>query len=345
MTSSSGPVVVAQNSSSNVIIQACAVHSGAQGGILAVDEARLSLHQSHCYDNSAMGLELRDDAFALLEGCHFYNNGRQGIVSWKGAGKLTAKYCCIHSHPNESGVLVCNAQASFHSCRIYDNNLAGAVIEDKGGVLRMIECEIDNNNEGILIQSFGSAYIKECKIHSNKANGIFIGFDHRGSAVIVKNEVYGNRSKGILIGNNRSINVSENIEYSNLGLPPLLPNNVNPQACKVTRKYLKRTGRNRTHIHKAMRDSNPQSFLHNIMKKSFEETHDEVMDMLDTYLTMCAFCKKLPPKDEVFSKCSRCKNVSYCSRECQKRDWSEHKKICHDKSVKYPSFIDKNVSV
>ena len=28
------------------------------------------------------------------------------------------------------------------------------------------------------------------------------------------------------------------------------------------------------------------------------------------------------------SCCSRCQLVSYCSRECQKKDWKTHKKVC-----------------
>ena len=116
MTSSSGPVVCAQYSTSNIIMQGCAVHSGPQGGILAAAGAGLSLHQTHCCHNAATGLELRAGAFASLEGCHFYNNGRQGIMSWKSAGELTAKNCEIHSHPYESGVLVSEAEATFDGC-------------------------------------------------------------------------------------------------------------------------------------------------------------------------------------------------------------------------------------
>ncbi|KAF8310755.1 hypothetical protein DL93DRAFT_2084129 [Clavulina sp. PMI_390] len=33
------------------------------------------------------------------------------------------------------------------------------------------------------------------------------------------------------------------------------------------------------------------------------------------------------PKDAV-SRCGRCKNVYYCSQECQKADWSAHKRNC-----------------
>ena len=37
----------------------------------------------------------------------------------------------------------------------------------------------------------------------------------------------------------------------------------------------------------------------------------------------CKVCFK-----ESTKKCSRCRRVSYCSRECQSRDWRQHKKDC-----------------
>jgi hypothetical protein len=38
---------------------------------------------------------------------------------------------------------------------------------------------------------------------------------------------------------------------------------------------------------------------------------------------ICDFCKK-----QAFTKCSRCKQIYYCSSECQKNDWCKHKKLC-----------------
>jgi hypothetical protein len=38
-------------------------------------------------------------------------------------------------------------------------------------------------------------------------------------------------------------------------------------------------------------------------------------------------CKFSSKKDGV-KKCGKCMSVSYCSRECQAKDWSEHKKVC-----------------
>lgn len=42
---------------------------------------------------------------------------------------------------------------------------------------------------------------------------------------------------------------------------------------------------------------------------------------------MCICCKE-ESYDGEFKRCSRCKQVKYCSAECQKRDWNEHKNIC-----------------
>ena len=37
----------------------------------------------------------------------------------------------------------------------------------------------------------------------------------------------------------------------------------------------------------------------------------------------CHVCLKKPVQ-----KCARCRNVSYCSKECQKLDWNDHKRHC-----------------
>lgn len=37
----------------------------------------------------------------------------------------------------------------------------------------------------------------------------------------------------------------------------------------------------------------------------------------------CAVCGK-----DTSQKCSGCKEVHYCSRQCQAKDWSKHKKVC-----------------
>ncbi|KAF8190366.1 hypothetical protein K438DRAFT_923652 [Mycena galopus ATCC 62051] len=42
----------------------------------------------------------------------------------------------------------------------------------------------------------------------------------------------------------------------------------------------------------------------------------------------CATCHKPETQDLKHSKCARCHKAAYCSKECQKRDWSAHKQTC-----------------
>lgn len=52
-----------------------------------------------------------------------------------------------------------------------------------------------------------------------------------------------------------------------------------------------------------------------------------------TQLSSCAKCNKNPELKKSFDRCSACKQVSYCSRDCQKADWKEHKVVCKQKST------------
>jgi hypothetical protein len=88
----------------------------------------------------------------------------------------------------------------LRKCKVYGNGVAGIVSQQKGN-LKAIECDIHDNCEGILIQDTGRAKIEKCKSYSNRANGIFVGFDHETSAAIIECEAYNNMTKGISIGN------------------------------------------------------------------------------------------------------------------------------------------------
>jgi len=48
------------------------------------------------------------------------------------------------------------------------------------------------------------------------------------------------------------------------------------------------------------------------------------------YKKICGNCNKLEKsnKDSKLLKCGGCKIQYYCSKECQVKDWKEHKKIC-----------------
>lgn len=58
----------------------------------------------------------------------------------------------------------------------------------------------------------------------------------------------------------------------------------------------------------------------------FQQSHMTPGCAWQTSLHQCAKCAQSPAS---LLFCGRCKAVRYCSRECQKQDWSRHKQNCH----------------
>ena len=152
---------------------------------------------------------------------------------------------------------------------------------------------------------------------------------------------------GILNGNSRKVEAHDNVEYGNLGLPPHHPMGLNPKAYSVLKSLKRMKKIIKKNIQKATEESKPVSLFDSILKTGYKEhgTHDKVMEELKEALDRCANCKELPSDDKPFARCSRCKMIFYCSSKCQKVHWSEHKKTCNDTSIKYPSFLDNNISI
>lgn len=48
-------------------------------------------------------------------------------------------------------------------------------------------------------------------------------------------------------------------------------------------------------------------------------------------IDVCSFCRRDAKEGEKFKHCGRCKGAWYCSSECQREDWVEHKRECVQK--------------
>lgn len=344
VSSSSGPVVFGQHKYTRVIIHSSVVAKGAQGGILVADHANISMHQVHCCHNAASGVEFRDGGEGTLEACHFYDNGRQGILVWKQAGRVVARDCRVFSQAQESGVMVSQGMVHLENCHVFGNNAAGIVSQRKGNLVAF-KCEVHDNLDGILIQDTGCARVEKCDVHSNRANGIFVGFDHQASASITDNKVKNNHCRGILVGNMGKIVVRGNEESGNRGMPPMMPGFLkdrgwNDRAGRSS-KYFKNIKKNAATISKAAKEQKPCGLIDKKLSDLILNTTKEMEKML---FLECAFCKAMP-ENKKFDKCSKCGVARYCSKECQHAHWPQHKTKCKPKPAKYPAFVDQTMNV
>lgn len=66
---------------------------------------------------------------------------------------------------------------------------------------------------------------------------------------------------------------------------------------------------------------------------SVKEVGEFGQDILLLYLLKCPYitksmCCNVCSKIDNLKMCSRCKKVSYCNEECQRKDWNTHKNDC-----------------
>jgi hypothetical protein len=69
----------------------------------------------------------------------------------------------------------------------------------------------------------------------------------------------------------------------------------------------------------------PSQLLSLLANRTPDDVVRVILEFLGAQLELCGKCGR---EAEKMQKCSVCKLVRYCSRECQRQDWKEHKKSC-----------------
>jgi ankyrin repeat protein len=64
------------------------------------------------------------------------------------------------------------------------------------------------------------------------------------------------------------------------------------------------------------------------LDQAVQQGHYTVAEKLIRYTSQCACCQKQATATVKLLACSRCKKTFYCSSQCQKQDWKQHKQTC-----------------
>lgn len=76
-------------------------------------------------------------------------------------------------------------------------------------------------------------------------------------------------------------------------------------------------------------------------KKSRQNTQEKTS--FEPIISKCFHCDKESSKEIPLQRCSACNRINYCSRDCQRNDWTRHKVECKEWQVKKEEMLKKEV--
>ena len=66
-----------------------------------------------------------------------------------------------------------------------------------------------------------------------------------------------------------------------------------------------------------------------LLVNNYESDYTDIkQEDIDKFFLLLSFCRNCLKKNERLLKCGRCHKINYCSKECQKTDWTRHRSKC-----------------
>ena len=258
------------------------------------------------------GASVRNGGTATFLNCVFRNLGAGVTVNT--GGEVTLVHCTIENSYNgvelevkAKSVEVVNC--SFNDCRMY------GVSSDQAESTVITGCRFRNCADAGILSSgrsgrINTVKIKDCCI-ADCRDGVYFNLG-KFSATLSNTTIARCTRYGILVGPCAmgAIGVDD-CTVADSGKQSVF--NSSQAQCRVT-------------VDGALQEPNmvefqPQTALLTLSARRCGQQAG-VCDIL------CGHCGRKEEPREKFKKCGKCENVCYCSRECQKTHWKEHKVLC-----------------
>ena len=230
------------------------------------------------------------EGYAEVKNSEFFDN--PGGLEVRENGRLVVSGSKVYG--NKQGLLI-GPQAKecvVEDCEIYDNEFGGIYVTNCASDIVIKGSRIYDNDEcGISVIMNSNVSIMGNEIRSNRDWGIRI--DSGSQAIVTKNEIASNQFGGICI--NAILCEISTIEYNDISF------NGGPGICD-----------------EGQSSKCKENKLQNNKEKRTQTT-------AQSEVKLCYCCKK---SETNLRKCTKCYTAQYCGKQCQKRDWKSHKKVC-----------------
>ena len=292
---------------------------------------------------------------ALFENCLFENNPCDVLVLEHGT--VTMINCVLRGPVMCARIMEGGRFTAIH-CTFY----GGIQALDKVPHLELINCKIVGSfTNGITIANGSTARLQGCRVIRCRGEGIVVKGPKRSTihiedcvvtesnmgylcemgkvdAVIRNSDAFNNTFHGLHLGNALSGSVTvENCKFTNNHGAMDFVNLCGPE-CPVTIDGVqqplafdfttfKRVMVDIERLAKTDIERNGECRVSLDKRRATKKAQSSTFGNLVAHIS-CLSCNKPEPVGVKFKACAKCKEVVYCSRECQVAHWKEHKKQC-----------------
>ena len=292
-------------------VEKCVFQNSGAGGLLCATTGTSDIENCTFSNNGKAGLEVREGGTLLAREVYSYNN-LQGLLIGPKATKCILTNSQINCNKAE-GIFVCDCEHSNLEIRltnnsIYHNGKYGISVRDSTAVIAKNHI-FENTLWGIWLQSNSCCHISNNEISSNRLGGIRVGKRPSGWApsVVEHNTIKDNGGPGLLQNlNDFDVNTLIGKQVFPASLVSIFPRVTIPPDLQATL------------VSANVRENVLQC------NEKFKET--QLNYSASAIVKFCSYCQE----KGTLQKCTKCYTAEYCGRECQKKHWKKHKKMCNN---------------